>query len=262
MFQTIGQVKQFEVLTELPEMKKSVKSLLTVEREPIELFYKYSTLEKLKRVTGWIIRFVRNCKNQGERVTENTLSVNEINEAFIVLIKMSQGESFSEEITCLRREKPITKGRLCNLNPFLDDAGLLRVGGRLQLSQLEYDKRHPMIIGSKHSLTELIFISEHNRLLHAGPQMLLSSIRDRFWPIQGRNVARRVVHRCVTCFKRKPTTKNPIMGYLPRNRVEPRPAFFTTGCDYTGPFLLKNRLGRGNTIYKCYVCVLLVKQYI
>ncbi|CAH2047764.1 unnamed protein product, partial [Iphiclides podalirius] len=37
------------------------------------------------------------------------------------------------------------------------------------------------------------------RLQHAGPQALLYSLREMYWPVAGRNLARQVVHSCVTC---------------------------------------------------------------
>ncbi|XP_022909681.2 uncharacterized protein [Onthophagus taurus] len=45
------------------------------------------------------------------------------------------------------------------------------------------------------------------------------------------------------------------MGNLPVQRVKPAPPFYITGVDYAGPFLLKDRKGRGSKMSKCYVCL-------
>lgn len=45
------------------------------------------------------------------------------------------------------------------------------------------------------------------------------------------------------------------MGNLPKPRVESYLPFFNTGCDYAGPFLLKDRLTRKPKLIKGYVCL-------
>lgn len=57
----------------------------------------------------------------------------------------------------------------------------------------------------------LLFGREHVRLLHAGPQMLSVSIRNMYWLTRGRDIARKVVHKCIKCYKVKPTVAGPIL---------------------------------------------------
>lgn len=134
------------------------------------------------------------------------------------------------------------RSNLSNLNPFIDNDGIIRVGGRLQNSDCEYNKKHPIILSSKHKLTKLLLIQEHERLMHCGPTMLLSSIREQFWPIAGRNLARKVVRECIKCFRVNPPEHiNYLMGNLPSFRIKQTTPFFNTGCDFAGPFLLKDR---------------------
>lgn len=116
-----------------------------------------------------------------------------------------------------------------------------------------FDKKHPLIVSGKHYLTKLIVRREHLRLLHAGPQALLASIRERYWPIAGRNLSRRTVHDCVVCFRNKPKFIQTLMGSLLTDRVQPSPPFQITSVDYAGPFFIKDRRGRGCKISKYYV---------
>lgn len=90
-------------------------------------------------------------------------------------------------------------------------------------------------------------------LLHPGPQLLLSSIRERFWPVAGRNLARSVTRKCLRCFRFKPAIVEPIMGNLPRERSIPLNPFQVVEVDYAGPFLI--RRNRGKVLEKCYVSV-------
>jgi len=77
---------------------------------------------------------------------------------------------------------------LLSLNPFLDRNQLLRVGGRLENSDLTFDQQHPMILPKGHHITTLIVEDTHKKNLHASGQLLLSLIRQKFWIPDARNV--------------------------------------------------------------------------
>lgn len=148
-----------------------------------------------------------------------------------------------------------SKSHILNLNPFLDAQGILRVGGRLSNSQYPYEKKHPKVLSSNHHYTKLLFSFEHIRLCHAGPQLLLSSIKERYWPVSGRNMAKKVCHECIPCYKANPKISSPIMGALPGLRSRPQSVFYATGVDYAGPFTIKDRRGRGSKTSKCYIAL-------
>ncbi|KAI8433726.1 hypothetical protein MSG28_015714 [Choristoneura fumiferana] len=107
----------------------------------------------------------------------------------------------------------------------------------------------------KHRFTVLLFEYEHKRLLHAGPQLLLSTMRECWWPLGARNLARNVVRQCVICTRFKPKLLSPIMGNLPCERLEPGFPFIRTGVDYAGPMYILNRKGKGAQLIKSYVCL-------
>ncbi|KAJ8985806.1 hypothetical protein NQ317_016313 [Molorchus minor] len=122
-------------------------------------------------------------------------------------------------------------------------------------SQFAYDKKHPIILSSKHPFTKSLFINEHERLLHSGPKQTLNSIRDQFWPIGGQNLSKQTVRQCITCFKAYPKSIQNLLGHLPLDRVKAHPPFTVVGTDYCGPFVIKDRKGRGSNLSKCYVCL-------
>ncbi|XP_072392248.1 uncharacterized protein [Diabrotica undecimpunctata] len=165
-----------------------------------------------------------------------------------------QAEGFPSEIQCLRRGNAVSsKSRILSLNPFLDPEGLLRVGGRLSNSNFSYQKKHPILIQSNHKFTILFFRQEHFKLCHAGPQHLLAHVREKYWPLHGKSLARRTVRECLRCFRFNPDQVNPIMGDLPQSRVTPSFPFAVTGVDYAGPFALRTSRHRGASSYKGYI---------
>lgn len=238
----------------LPELKRTDQTYKITIDSPVIIFENYSNLNKLERTIAYCKRFCSNCLKPKSDRKFGPLTSKEIRNASVCLVKLSQRESFCSEIGALKDGKTVnSKSKIIKLNPFLDEHSIIRVGGRLSNSKFNYDKKHPALLSSKHYFTKLLFFREHTRLLHAGPQLLLSSIRDKYWPLSGRNLARKTVHECIACFKAKPRTINPIMGNLPSKRVDPALPFHTTGVDYTGAFMVKDRKGRGAKITKCYV---------
>ena len=90
--------------------------------------------------------------------------------------------------------------KILALNPFLDDTGILTVGGRLQLSPLNYASKHQIILHPHSHLTKLIIEYEHIRSLHAGVQSTQSSLRQKCWIIH-KSYIRSVINKCIICFR-------------------------------------------------------------
>ncbi|KAI5633398.1 pao retrotransposon peptidase domain-containing protein [Phthorimaea operculella] len=120
---------------------------LVPKPNPAFLLERYSSLDKLLGVTGWIKRFVNNCrKPQAERNFTPVLSPAERNAALCSLVRVVQAEHFEEEVRLLRDGRGKLKGGIVRLNPFLDEQGMLRVGGRLRNASLPFSARHPLLL--------------------------------------------------------------------------------------------------------------------
>jgi hypothetical protein len=139
-------------------------------------------------------------------------------------------------------------------NPFIDNSGMIRVGGRLSNSQYPHDKKYPIVLPKGH-VTRLILENTHRDQLHAGPTATLAAVREKFWPLDGRSEIRKVVHRCIPCFRTKPHDNNPIMGNLPSHRVKASWPFTNCGVDFGGPIFLKIGGIRSKKTTKAYICL-------
>jgi hypothetical protein len=139
-------------------------------------------------------------------------------------------------------------------NPFIDNSGMIRVGGRLSNSQYPHDKKYPIVLPKGH-VTRLILENTHRDQLHAGPTATLAAVREKFWPLDGRSEIRKVVHRCIPCFRTKPHDNNPIMGNLPSHRVKASWPFTNCGVDFGGPIFLKIGRIRSKKTTKAYICL-------
>ncbi|XP_039312876.1 uncharacterized protein LOC113004888 [Solenopsis invicta] len=100
-----------------------------------------------------------------EKRKKGTISVTEINDAKLMIVKAVQAEEFKDELNALKvNNKIASKSRLIALHPFLDKDGVIKVGGRLKHSMLPEESKHPMVIPSSHHFTTLLMIHYHEKI--------------------------------------------------------------------------------------------------
>ena len=228
------------------------------------LITSHSCLRKLQRVFGYILRFIKTSRNPtGIRLCEShpqkippqvtPLSVDELNDSLIQITRYVQSTAFNESI------EQLTKGNALkhdNLNQYLDHQGVLRVGGRLHnLMDAALNKKHPMLIPKNHHFSRLVARTLHLETFHIGQQGLLALTRQTFWPINGKQLVKSVIHACVLCFRIKPSIETQQMGNLPASRIHESFPFNITGVDFGGPFVIKDGTGRTTRTKKVYIAV-------
>ncbi|XP_018374271.1 PREDICTED: uncharacterized protein LOC108768369 [Trachymyrmex cornetzi] len=249
---------------DIPEFKSKTIAATATTQSTSELFERYSSFTKLSRVVAYILRFFHKLRFKvkpsatSQLTLGTTLSIlpDEIHHAKQVLVKMVQKSYFKNELKLLSNQQNISKtSSLLRLNPFIDDSGILRVGGRFKLSHLPYNAKYPALLPGHHPLSQLIIIHEHKRHFHAGPQATLAAIRQNYWLISARDIVRQTIRKCVTCFRISPVTTSTLMGNLPKNRITtPERPFEKCGVDYAGPFY-KDGSRKGAKLLKCYIAI-------
>lgn len=242
--------------SEIPETREIKSVLITTDNDALWLFQKYSNWIMLIRITAWLYRFIQNCriKNNSAPYHVGSLTVSELQNAQVTWLKYAKLE-FSEDLKALQKNQMDShKSSLKLLNPFIDQNGLIRVGGRLARSNRSQFHKFPIVLPFNYRLTRMIFTHEHLRLLHAGPQALLASLQMRYWPLKGRLIARTTVHKCNIYFRFKPKFTFPLMAPLPRERTTIERTFNRCGVDFCGPILIKSGLRRATAI-KSYVSI-------
>jgi len=84
----------------------------------------------------------------------NSLSVIELTNAAMVLIRKTQSTSFASEIVELKAGRPVgRRSTLRALNPFIDEDGLVRVGCRLINANIAYTSKFPIVLPAKCTVT-------------------------------------------------------------------------------------------------------------
>ncbi len=148
-----------------------------------EIFTYYSNYSKLIHVTAWCLRFVWNFHWCGPFLS-GPLELFEIKQATDVLI-LVQKEFFLDEMKALKADIQIKpKSPISSLSPFLDALNTVRVGGQLKNSGFSYEQCYQILLLSQYPFTKLLISYEHIKHLHAGPNLLRSVLRRKFWILQ------------------------------------------------------------------------------
>lgn len=218
------------------------------------LLTRFSSLSKLVNVLSYIRRFINNSRYPNQANRKVYLNNVERHHALMHLVKYVQTITFSEEISNLQMKKVLPKP-FRKLNPFLDDQGVLRVGGRISRSGLEYEHKHPAFLPSEHSLTFLIIDSIHRNFLHPGVNTTHFLLLQQFWIIAAKRTIRRRLSKCIQCFRTNPQPLQPYMSDLPSYRVNQIKPFSIVGVDLGGPFRIKVGSHRGAKMDKAYLCL-------
>lgn len=200
-----------------------------------------------------VARFVRRTRTpRDEQSACGQLNIQDMRKGMKYIVRLLQQSELQEEMQCIKQGE--TPRRLAPLQPFIDEDGFLRVGGRLQGSNLPFEAKHQLILPQKHRITELLIKKIHEERFHEGHSGVLAAIRQNFWLINARSVIRKVIHNCIRCFRTRPRMIQPLMGNLPEYRVNIAAPFELTGVDYAGPVSVKEGK-RKPKIVKAYIAL-------
>ncbi|XP_066600040.1 uncharacterized protein [Prorops nasuta] len=247
-----------QLITVTPSDKCTKTFVVKQGNDEDALLRRFSSLSKLIRVTAVCIRFFNNCKRLKFKFERHTgfLTYHEIENARIAIIRLVQATAFKDELVCMKNGRGIAKrSALYKLHPFLDDNGIIRVGGRLIHSALPFPAKHPPILPKMSSLSQLYIRYAHRSALHARPTLTLGILLQKVWILGAIGLVKCHVRSCVRCFRIRPRAGTQLMGDLPSSRVTPTRPFSTTGLDYAGPFKLRFAKGRGQRSYKEYIAL-------
>lgn len=116
----------------------------------------FSDWLKFLHVLAYVVRFIQNSSKMAK--VEGPLTVDEINDADIMVLRQAQQESYCEELSRARRGEALpSSSKILPISPSLGSDGLLRGNSRLRLADhIAWEARHPIILPRKHQVTKLI----------------------------------------------------------------------------------------------------------
>lgn len=243
-----------------PELRKDLKPLTTSTKlsgSPTlgtERFKRYSSWPSLRRAIAILIAKVKSLKerNTSDKPSQNVRfqhqSPEVIDRATKVIIKAVQSKEEFEVIAqssrqndssrneAKERKKSLKKSTLYQLDPYVDDAGILRVGGRLRQTNLSFNEKHPVLLPKGHHVSMLILRYYHEQVHHQGRQITHEALRNAgYWLVGGHGAVASVIGSCFTCRRLRRPMLEQKMADLPPDRAEIGPPFINVGFDVFGP---------------------------
>lgn len=202
------------------------------------------------------LKYRKNEHNENLKFVVGKFELEELDRAEKAIIRIIQAEAFDREITLLKEKKPLKdENKMSSLDPFVDEFGLIRVGGRIHKSILSYSDKLPIILPKDNHVSNLIIMQYHLDNFHSGIQNTLYSMRQQHWMINSRVEIRRIIQKCISCFKANPTHVEYKMVELPSDRVQQSRVFSKVGVDFCGPFYIREKKDRNTKSIKCYVAI-------
>ena len=232
-----------------PEVRKEVKSytnsvnLQESSTLGVEGFKSFSPWSSLRCAIAVLILKVRLFKQRNTNIKDpqpkQSLSPKVLNQAINAIIKAVQKEAFKEEfdviihatpennndrISVKARNKSLKKSSLYQLDPYVDDDGILRVGGRLCQSNLSFKEKHPVLLPKKYRVSKLLLEHYHEEVHHKGCQITHGSLRDAaYWLVSGHAAVASLIGQCVTYKKLRGPMLEQQMADLPPDKAEVGP---------------------------------------
>lgn len=245
------------------EERKRITVIRTLPTES-EMLTRFSRMNRLLRVTAFILRFIHNTRKNIPMALETryshrkslVLSPEEIRQAKFMWIKYTQSLWFAQDIADLKSKNAIsTRSGLKSLNPCLNENNLLILHGRLQYANIRIEQKFPYILPQRSHLSKLIIDRAHIVTLHGTIHLTLAYVRQEYWITNGRNSVKSHIHKCITCYRLKPQPLNQLMAPLPKFKLTPDAPFNQCGIDFAGPFEIKTTHRKNAQVTKGYVCV-------
>lgn len=241
-----------DIPTDIPEFKVPV--MVSVVEPPAEndlflLIEKSSNLLRLKRIVAYVLRYVDRFKKPKE-LRIGPLTSQELKIAMQACLKITQAHEFPQEL-----KNNFSSKRVIKLSPFLDEEGMLRVGGRLSRSSLPERSKHPILLSKTCNLARLICDFYHTDLLHAGLLVTMTEIQRTYWIISLRSLVKKRIRECVSCFRVNMKPGEVYMADLPPYRVTASRVFNNVGTDFAGPLMVKTSTLRSAKKVKAYICL-------
>ena len=209
------------------------------QTSPILPVDKYSNFLRLKLVTAWVLRFLKNCSNQHpENWLRSHLSTAELQKAEHYLLQFIQRPHFNEEIQALKRQNPLSSSSpLSPLNPFLDSSGLCESVVEDNSSNLLTNRNIlsycmgniPQLVSFTQSTSDCYMLVQVSSL---HPCVAIIT----WWEEENSSALSPI---SITCRKNSAKPQPQMLGQLPIERVTHDPIFNKVGVDYAGPLMIK-----------------------
>jgi len=119
-----------------------------------EWFSRSSSLNHMLRVIIRLQRYIKMCRK--EPVNKTSFSLREYNKVLLAVVRCSQFSFLKSLYQELSSNKKLSSRTLARLTLFIDEHGVIRVGGRLRHSLLSDRRKHPILLSKLSQVSRLV----------------------------------------------------------------------------------------------------------
>ena len=220
---------------------------------------------KMVRVLAIMMLFCQRCRKTDNQTSLYLLSTCETKKAETALFKMIQCTKLPEELKFYSQNKspprnPNKKIRsrtnIWKLDPYVDETGLLRVGGRLKKAAVNHNVKHPVILPNSCKAVQRLVEYQHKEIKHCGRTSTMNKLRSEgYWVVSLSSIVRSVIHHCVPCKKLRGRMGEQKMAELPESRSLALPPFTHVGLDMFGPYYVKDGRKQRKRFVALFTCL-------
>lgn len=227
---------------------------------------KFSDWNRAVKAIAYLKHYAKQIKGLTPRISEAT-SVQERHEAELFIIELAQREAFASEFKIVKQGKEVMPkdktNKLYKLSPFVDNNGVLRVGGHLAKSSLHPHIKHRAILPRGSHISSLLIKHYHEKVQHQGRGLTVNELRfNSIWITGGSSAVASHIYKCVTCRRYRRNTQDRKMADLPEDRMEVTLPFTYCGLHCFGPFYVRGQKGTSGRSMDFILPVCVPQRYI
>ena len=144
-------------------------------------------------VTAYVRRFWQNLRSKLKRVDCNQKG----NVGPLNALDIEDAEEDWLKFARSGLPQKMQRGDFKTLTPYVDENGIIRVGGRVAPSLLSYDYARPVLLPHKHWISMLVTRQAH-QYGHSGVATTTATCRRKYWIVRGHVVSRIVKRKCTS----------------------------------------------------------------
>lgn len=234
--------KEEEIKSEIK--KSSLTHLINTGDREFKVGEFFSSYSRLIRFLAWVNRFLANCREQKNRTTPKITKVAYLTKEEKNKVRLTFNELRTAEIKLLKHLQDhmfttVTKNKLSFFKIMKNRDGLYvlktKIFNRIDASSFLC----PILLDNNNDVIYMLVRETHEDMGHAGMQIIMGHLREKFWIISHRKTIKSVISNCVTCKRQKVKRMECEAPPLPPDRVRNAAIFETVGIDYAGPLILK-----------------------
>ena len=176
------------------------------------------------------------CHHKGWHYCQQIHTNSELMQSRNTIIREVQEECYTQDIPHIKNHTESPKNNMLEkLNLFIDEDGLLCIGSRIKQAKIKNNKKHPIIIPSKHHIATLLIKHYYEQTQHQGYLFTEGAIHTAgFWIVGDKKHVSTTIYHCFKCRRLCSLTQIQKMANLPTDHFCMEPSF-TNVWTYLAP---------------------------